>query len=103
MHTLDWATYKTALDQAKKADADSKVPQITPPPYWKADRSYRALKPNKQDIPKQKPTDLDDVEQCDANTSLSGPVSGVRVRAMPGKGKIYGLLPEGTETVAGNE
>lgn len=97
MHTLDWATYKTALDQAKKADADSKVPPITPPPYWKADRSYRALKPNKQGIPKQKPTDLDDVEQCDVNTLLPGPVSGVRVYAMPGKGKIYGLLPEGTE------
>lgn len=103
MHTLDWATYKTALDQAKTASADPKVPQLKLPPYWEADRTYKALKPNKQDVPKQKPTDPDGpgaqghAEQCDANTPLPGPVSGVRVRITPGKGKLLGLLPEGTE------
>ncbi|MDN7931446.1 lytic transglycosylase domain-containing protein [Burkholderia metallica] len=103
MHTLDWESYKAALDKAKAPGADPKAPKLTPPAYWQADRTYKALKPNQQDVPKPKSDDPDKLggqgsaEQCDANTPLPGPVSGVRVRITPGKGKILGLLPEGTE------
>ncbi|MBR8336273.1 lytic transglycosylase domain-containing protein [Burkholderia ambifaria] len=102
MHTLDWKTYKAALDQPKTANADPKAPQLKPPPYWEADRSYRALKPNKQDLPKRKPIDPgalgDDSspQQQGPDDALPEPVAGVRVRIIP-NGKLLGLLPEGTE------
>lgn len=102
MHTLDWKTYKAALDQPKTESADPKAPQLKPLPYWEADRSYRALKPNKQDLPKPKPIDPsapdDDPspQQQGANDAQPEPVSGVRVRITP-NAKLLGLLPEGTE------
>lgn len=101
MHTLDWATYQAAFDQPKAAAADSKAPKLQPMPYWQTERVYRALKPNKQDIPKPKPTDRpDDKLTCDVNTELPGPISGVRVHSMADKkSKIYGLLPDGAEIV----
>ncbi|VWC77881.1 calcium-binding protein [Burkholderia contaminans] len=103
MHTLDWNTYKAALDQAKKANPNPTGSHLKLPPYWEADHTYKALKPNTQEVSKAKPHDTHGsggqghVEQCDANTSLPGPVPGVRVRITPGKGKLLGLLPEGTE------
>ena len=102
MHTLDWKTYKAALDQPKTANADPKAPQLKPAPYWEVDRSYRALKPNKQDLPKRKPIDPgalgDDSspQQQGPDDALPEPVAGVRVRIIP-NGKLLGLLPEGTE------
>ncbi|EMN1932208.1 lytic transglycosylase domain-containing protein, partial [Burkholderia ambifaria] len=102
MHTLDWKTYKAALDQPKTANADPKAPQLKPAPYWEVDRSYRALKPNKQDLPKRKPIDPgalgDDSspQQQGPDDVLPEPVAGVRVRIIP-NGKLLGLLPEGTE------
>ncbi|WP_174976644.1 MULTISPECIES: lytic transglycosylase domain-containing protein [Burkholderia cepacia complex] len=101
MHTLDWATYQAAFDQPKAAAADSKAPKLQPMPYWQTERVYRALKPNKQDIPKPNPTDHpDDKLTCDVNTELPGPIPGVRVHSMADKkSKIYGLLPDGAEIV----
>ncbi|MBR8142116.1 lytic transglycosylase domain-containing protein [Burkholderia sp. AU19243] len=102
MHTLDWKTYKAALDQPKTESADAKAPQLKPLPYWEVDRSYRALKPNKQDLPKPKPIDPsapdDDSspQQPGPDDALPEPVSGVRVRITP-NAKLLGLLPEGTE------
>ncbi|QMI49008.1 pesticin C-terminus-like muramidase [Burkholderia sp. MBR-1] len=101
MHTLDWKTYKAALDQPKSENADPKAPRLKPLPYWEADRSYRALKPNKQDLPKPKPINPDALgddppQQQGADDALPAPVSGVRVRIIP-NGKLLGLLPEGTE------
>ncbi|WP_431819688.1 pesticin C-terminus-like muramidase [Burkholderia sp. F1] len=102
MHTLNWKTYKAALDQPKTENADPKAPRLTPLPYWEADRSYRALKPNKQELPKPKPINPDALgddpsqPQQGADDALPEPVSGVRVRITP-NGKLLGLLPEGTE------
>ncbi|WP_198351370.1 lytic transglycosylase domain-containing protein [Burkholderia ubonensis] len=101
MHTLDWKTYKAALDQPKTENADPKAPRLKPLPYWEADRSYRALKPNKQDLPKPKPINPDALgddpsQQQGVDDALPEPVSGVRVRITP-NGKLLGLLPEGTE------
>ncbi|WP_196222303.1 lytic transglycosylase domain-containing protein [Burkholderia ubonensis] len=102
MHTLDWKAYKAALDQPKTENADPKAPRLKPLPYWEADRSYRALKPNKQDLSKPKPINPDALgddpsqQQQGADDALPAPVSGVRVRITP-NGKLLGLLPEGTE------
>ncbi|WP_196482170.1 lytic transglycosylase domain-containing protein [Burkholderia vietnamiensis] len=101
MHTLDWKTYKAMLDQTKTDNAAAKASQFTLPPYLEVERSYRALKPNAQGVPKPKPVDPsaagdDSLPQPDGNDSLPQPVSGVRVRIIP-NGKLLGLLPEGTE------
>ncbi|WP_230965277.1 glycoside hydrolase family protein [Burkholderia pseudomultivorans] len=115
MHTLDWATYQAALKQAGTAGASSKAQHIKIPSYWETERIYRALKPNKQEVPKPRPVTSDAIEdlinnnfdisklsreQRDEDEVQPEPVSGVRVRAMPNsKSKIYGLLPEGTEVI----
>ncbi|HDR8921944.1 TPA: lytic transglycosylase domain-containing protein, partial [Burkholderia vietnamiensis] len=101
MHTLDWKTYKAMLDETKTNNAAAKASQFTLPPYLEVERSYRALKPNAQGVPKPKPVDPsaagdDSLPQPDGNDSLPQPVSGVRVRIIP-NGKLLGLLPEGTE------
>ncbi|KVV25472.1 calcium-binding protein [Burkholderia ubonensis] len=111
MHTLDWASYKAAFDQAKTAKPDPKAPQIKPMQYWEADRYYRVGDKDKQDAPKPKLIDHDVLgdlinadfdmsklppEQREADEAPPEPVSGIRVRVTP-NGKILGLLPKGSE------
>ncbi|MGY6237972.1 SH3 domain-containing protein (plasmid) [Burkholderia ambifaria] len=108
MHTLDWASYKEALDHAK---SDPKAPQLRPMLYWEADRYYRVGDKDKQEVPKPKPIDHDVLgdlinadfdmsklspEQRAADEAPPEPVQGTRVRVAP-NGKILGLLPKGTE------
>ncbi|WP_431821323.1 lytic transglycosylase domain-containing protein [Burkholderia sp. F1] len=111
MHTLDWASYKAAFDQAKTAKPDPKAPQIKPMLYWEADRHYRVRDKDKQGAPKPKPIDHDVLgdlinadfdmsklspEQREADEAPPEPIPGIRVRITP-NGKILGLLPTGSE------
>ncbi|KVC98355.1 glycoside hydrolase family 73 protein [Burkholderia ubonensis] len=111
MHTLDWASYKAALDHAGTAKSDPKAPQLKPMRYWEADRYYRVGDKDKQEAPKPKPIDHDVLgdlinadfdmsklspEQREADEAPPDPIPGIRVRVTP-NGKILGLLPKGSE------
>ncbi|WP_198363070.1 glycoside hydrolase family 19 protein [Burkholderia ubonensis] len=100
MHTLDWASYKAALDLAAAAKPDPKILPLKSMQYWEADRHFRVGDKDKQEAPKSKPSDRDASDDPDLSPEevppASEPIAGIRVRIAP-NGKILGLLPKGSE------
>ncbi|ODN27385.1 calcium-binding protein [Burkholderia contaminans] len=122
MHTMDWATYQKAIEQAKaNPKPDPALP--TPMSYWEGDRYYRVGDKAKdpQSVPKapvQPPaTRTDGADNLPVNNTNSNepmptdsdqdvappaPQTGLRIRELPnGKSKILGILPTGAEVIAG--
>lgn len=124
MHTMDWATYQKAIEQAKaNPKPDPALP--TPMSYWEGDRYYRVGDKAKdpQSVPKPKApvqppaTRADSADDLpinntsqnepmptdsDQDVALPAPQTGLRIRELPnGKSKILGILPTGAEVIAG--
>ncbi|WP_175875349.1 pesticin C-terminus-like muramidase [Burkholderia sp. BCC0097] len=123
MHTMDWASYQKAIEQAKsnpKPDPALPVPMS----YWEGERYYRvgskakdkqAIPKPKAPVPPAKHTDgADDLPINNANenvpppadtdqdVALPPPETGLNIRELPsGKSKIIGVLPTGAEIIAG--
>lgn len=123
MHTMDWASYQKAIEQAKsnpKPDPALPVPMS----YWEGERYYRvgskakdkqAIPKPKAPVPPAKRTDgADDLPINNANenvpppadtdqdVALPPPETGLNIRELPsGKSKIIGVLPTGAEIIAG--
>ncbi|AOJ42235.1 calcium-binding protein [Burkholderia lata] len=123
MHTMDWATYQKAIEQAK---ANPKPDPALPMPmsYWEGDRYYRVgdKAKDQQSVPKapvQSPAARTDgadnlpinntspnepiPTDSDQDVALPAPQTGLRIRELPnGKCKILGILPTGAEVIAGD-
>ncbi|WP_230959763.1 lytic transglycosylase domain-containing protein [Burkholderia cepacia] len=124
MHTMDWASYQKAIEQAKsnpKPDPALPVPMS----YWEGDRYYRvgSKAKDKQAVPKPKappqpPATRSDgaddrpINNPNQDASLPAdsdqdaapptPETGLHIRELPnGKSKIIGILPTGAEIIAG--
>ncbi|KAB0639002.1 pesticin C-terminus-like muramidase [Burkholderia latens] len=123
MHTMDWASYQKAIEQAKsnpKPDPALPVPMS----YWEGERYYRvgskakdkqAIPKPKAPVPPAKRTDgADDLPinntnesapppaDTDQDVALPPPETGLNIRELPnGKSKIVGVLPTGAEIIAG--
>ncbi|MEK6351166.1 MAG: glycoside hydrolase family 19 protein [Burkholderia cenocepacia] len=124
MHTMDWETYQKGMGQAK-TDRHPDQPLPSPMSYWEGDRYYRvgAKAKDKQAVPKPKapaqpPTTrtdgadnlpINNTNQNEPPPADSGqdatppaPETGLHIRELPnGKSKIIGVLPTGTEIIAG--
>ncbi|WP_235356179.1 MULTISPECIES: glycoside hydrolase family 19 protein [Burkholderia] len=123
MHTMDWATYQKAIEQAKaNPKPDPELP--TPMSYWEGDRYYRVgdKAKDQQSVPKapvQSPaTRADGADNLpinntspnepiptdsDQDVALPAPQTGLRIRELSnGKCKILGILPTGAEVIAGD-
>ncbi|HEF5869599.1 TPA: lytic transglycosylase domain-containing protein [Burkholderia cenocepacia] len=124
MHTVDWETYQKGMGQAK-TDRHPDQPLPSPMSYWEGDRYYRVgdKAKDKQAIPKPKArvqppatrTDgadnlpINNTNQNEPPPADSGqdatppaPETGLHIRELPnGKSKIIGVLPRGTEIIAG--
>lgn len=124
MHTMDWATYQKAIEQAKANPKPDPAPP-TPMSYWEGDRYYRVGDKAKdpQSVPKPKApvqppaTRADSADDLpinntsqnepiptdsDQDVALPAPQMGLRIRELPnGKSKILGILPTGAEVIAG--
>ncbi|RQU35134.1 lytic transglycosylase domain-containing protein [Burkholderia cenocepacia] len=123
MHTMDWASYQKAIEQAKSnPKPDPALP--APMSYWEGDRYYRvgnkakdkqAIPKPKAPVPPAKRTDgADDLPINNTNDSAPPPAdtdqdvalppaeTGLNIRELPnGKSKIIGVLPTGAEIIAG--
>lgn len=123
MHTMDWASYQKAIEQAKSnPKPDPALP--APMSYWEGDRYYRvgskakdkqAIPKPKAPVPPAKRTDgADDLPinntnesapppaDTDQDVALPPPETGLNIRELPsGKSKIIGVLPTGAEIIAG--
>ncbi|MBN3835250.1 glycoside hydrolase family protein [Burkholderia sp. Ac-20344] len=122
MHTMDWATYQKAIEQAKaNPKPDPALP--TPMPYWEGDRYYRVgdKAKDKQSVPKtpvQSPATRTDgadnlpvnstgpnepmPADSDQDVAPPAPQTGLRIRELSdGSSKILGILPTGAEVIAG--
>ncbi|MDN7428707.1 glycoside hydrolase family 19 protein [Burkholderia sp. AU45388] len=123
MHTMDWASYQKAIEQAKSnPKPDPALP--APMSYWEGDRYYRvgnkakdkqAIPKPKAPVPPAKRTDgADDLPINNTNESapppadtdqdvvLPPPETGLNIRELPnGRSKIIGVLPTGAEIIAG--
>ncbi|WP_244098953.1 glycoside hydrolase family 19 protein [Burkholderia ambifaria] len=124
MHTMDWATYQKAIEQAKaNPKPDPAFP--TPMSYWEGDRYYRVgdKAKDQQSVPKRKAPAQPPATRTDSaddlpinNTSQNEPIptdsdqdvappapqTGLRIRELPsGTSKILGILPTGAEVIAG--
>ncbi|MCA7950775.1 lytic transglycosylase domain-containing protein [Burkholderia seminalis] len=124
MHTMDWAGYQKAIEQAKsnpKPDPALPVPMS----YWEGDRYYRvgSKAKDKQTVPKRKApaqppvkrtngaddlpinnTDPNESSPADRDQDADLPATqtGLRIRELPnGTSKIIGILPTGAEIIAG--
>ncbi|KVK81297.1 calcium-binding protein [Burkholderia cepacia] len=124
MHTMDWASYQKAIEQAKsnpKPDPALPVPMS----YWEGDRYYRvgSKAKDKQAVPKPKAppqppaTRSDGADDrpinnpnqdaslpadSDQDAAPPAPETGLHIRELPnGKSKIIGILPTGAEIIAG--
>ncbi|KVE87680.1 calcium-binding protein [Burkholderia cepacia] len=124
MHTMDWASYQKAIEQAKsnpKPDPALPVPMS----YWEGDRYYRVgcKAKDKQAVPKPKApaqppaTRSDGADDrpinnpnqdaslpadSDQDAAPPAPETGLHIRELPnGKSKIIGILPTGAEIIAG--
>ncbi len=124
MHTMDWAGYQKAIEQAKsnpKPDPALPVPMS----YWEGDRYYRVggKAKDKQTVPKRKApaqpsakringaddlpvnnTNQNEPPPADSGQDATPPApeTGLHIRELPnGKSKIIGILPIGAEIVAG--
>lgn len=122
MHTMDWETYRKAIEQAK---SNSRPDPLLPVPmsYWEGERYYRVgdKAKDKQSLPKPKAParpagtsndpfgnpalpdyHLDDLPSVDPAPGLSPPPpeTGLNIRDLP-KGKVIGVLPKGAEVIAG--
>ncbi|MDN7889996.1 glycoside hydrolase family protein [Burkholderia cepacia] len=124
MHTMDWASYQKAIEQAKsnpKPDPALPVPMS----YWEGDRYYRvgSKAKDKQTVPKPKApaqppaTGSDGADDLpinntnqdaplpadsDQDAAPPAPETGLHIRELPnGKSKIIGILPSGAEIIAG--
>ncbi|PRF25602.1 glycoside hydrolase family protein [Burkholderia multivorans] len=122
MHTMDWETYRKAIEQAK---SNSRPDPLLPVPmsYWEGERYYRVgdKAKDKQSLPKPKAParpagtsndpfgnpalpdyHLDDLPSVDPAPGLPPPPpeTGLNIRDLP-KGKVIGVLPKGAEVIAG--
>ncbi|HEF5155864.1 chitinase class I family protein [Burkholderia multivorans] len=122
MHTMDWETYRKAIEQAK---SNSRPDPLLPVPmsYWEGERYYRVgdKAKDKQSLPKPKAPaqpagtsndpfgnpalpdyHLDDLPSVDPEPGLPPPPpeTGLNIRDLP-KGKVIGVLPKGAEVIAG--
>ncbi|WP_261536272.1 pesticin C-terminus-like muramidase [Burkholderia multivorans] len=122
MHTMDWETYRKAIEQAKSnPHPDPALP--VPMSYWEGERYYRVgdKAKDKQSLPKPKAPaqpagasddpfgnpalpdyHLDDLPSVDPEPGLPPPPpeTGLNIRDLP-KGKVIGVLPKGAEVIAG--
>ncbi|MCO8644076.1 lytic transglycosylase domain-containing protein [Burkholderia multivorans] len=122
MHTMDWETYRKAIEQAKSNPRpDPALP--VPMSYWEGERYYRVgdKAKDKQSLPKPKAPaqpagasddpfgnpalpdyHLDDLPSVDPEPGLPPPPpeTGLNIRDLP-KGKVIGVLPKGAEVIAG--
>ncbi|MBU9607864.1 glycoside hydrolase family 19 protein [Burkholderia multivorans] len=122
MHTMDWETYRKAIEQAKSNPyPDPALP--VPMSYWEGERYYRVgdKAKDKQSLPKPKAPaqpagtsndpfgnpalpdyHLDDLPSVDPEPGLPPPPpeTGLNIRDLP-KGKVIGVLPKGAEVIAG--
>ncbi|MBU9456842.1 pesticin C-terminus-like muramidase [Burkholderia multivorans] len=122
MHTMDWETYRKAIEQAKSnPHPDPALP--VPMSYWEGERYYRVgdKAKDKQSLPKPKAPGqpagasddpfgnpalpdyhLDDLPSVDPEPGLPPPPpeTGLNIRDLP-KGKVIGVLPKGAEVIAG--
>ncbi|MDN7426178.1 glycoside hydrolase family protein [Burkholderia sp. AU45388] len=124
MHTMDWETYQKGMGQAK-TDRHPDQPLPSPMSYWEGDRYYRvgSKAKDKQTVPKPKvpaqppATRTDGADNLPINNTSQNepppadsgqdgtppaPETGLHIRELPnGKSKIIGVLPTGTEIIAG--
>ncbi|WP_244119184.1 lytic transglycosylase domain-containing protein [Burkholderia gladioli] len=122
MHTMDWASYQKAIEQAKSnPKPDAALP--TPMSYWEGERYYRVgnKAKDKQAVPKPKApaqppatradgaddlplnnTNQNEPPPTDSDQDVAPPApeTGLNIRDLP-KGKVIGLLPKGAEVIAG--